>query len=58
MILADGGANRLYKTPFRDNDKIRYIVGDLDSLKVETRAYYEDRGVKVEQVWNQETNDF
>lgn len=58
VILADGGANKFYNTPFRENEKIRFIVGDLDSLKPEIRSFYEDRGVKVQQVWNQDTNDF
>lgn len=58
VILADGGANKFYKSPFRHWRNIRAIVGDLDSLHPEVQNFYEARGVKVEQVWNQDTNDF
>lgn len=37
IIIADGGANKLFETPFRDSDKIRAIVGDFDSLKDDVR---------------------
>ena len=34
------------------------MVGDFDSLKPHVRTYYEERGVELEKIWNQETNDF
>lgn len=33
VVIADGGANRLYETRFRETDKVRAIVGDFDSIK-------------------------
>lgn len=32
IVVADGGANRLYNTAFRDSEKLLSIVGDLDSI--------------------------
>ena len=32
VVLADGGANRFYETPFRHWRNVRAIVGDFDSL--------------------------
>ena len=58
VILADGGANKFYNSEFRSNKKVRYIVGDFDSLQTEVSTFYEDRGVKLEKIWNQDTNDF
>lgn len=58
IVLADGGANRFYDSPFKDSDKVRAIVGDFDSLKPHVRNYYQGRGVQLQQVWNQDTNDF
>lgn len=54
-ICADGGANRLY-------DAVRsyipdLICGDLDSLDISVKEYYEQRGVDVIQDTNQENND-
>lgn len=59
IILADGGANSIYKNEeFRDLPNIRTIVGDLDSIDQEVRQYYEARGVKITQCAEQDTNDF
>ena len=58
MILADGGANKLYQTNYRNNEKVKYIVGDLDSLKPEVEEFYTNKGAKVHKVWNQNKNDF
>lgn len=58
VILADGGANRLFKSPYRDNEKVRCIVGDLDSVKPEVKDFYQEKGCKLEQVWDQNRNDF
>ena len=40
IVLADGGANRFYETPFRNNPKVRAVVGDFDSLKPHVRSFY------------------
>ena len=54
-IAADGGANRLYgHSKELIPDRIR---GDLDSLDPSVRAYYESKGVSVEQDFCQDTND-
>ena len=58
VILADGGANKFYRSAFGASNKVRYIVGDFDSLEKGVSRYYEGRGVKLEKIWNQDTNDF
>lgn len=58
VVLADGGANRFYNTPFRHWRNVRAIVGDFDSLRPEVESFYKARGVELKQVWNQDTNDF
>ena len=45
VVLADGGANRFYNTPFRHWRNVRAIVSDFDSLKPEVEAFYKARGV-------------
>jgi thiamine pyrophosphokinase len=54
-VCADGGANRLR----RANKDLTpdLVVGDLDSLKSHVREYYEQRGVCIEKVDDQDTND-
>ncbi|KAK0723472.1 thiamine pyrophosphokinase [Lasiosphaeria miniovina] len=46
-VAADGGANLLYEVGGQRGDAsfddLRVIIGDLDSLSDETRAYYESR---------------
>lgn len=37
IVIADGGANKLYDTPFKSDPKIRAIVGDFDSIKDNVR---------------------
>ena len=32
VILVDGGANRVYMSSFRNSEKIKCIIGDLDSV--------------------------
>ncbi len=32
VILVDGGANRVYRSSFRNSNKIKCIIGDLDSV--------------------------
>lgn len=62
-VCADGGANRLYNF-FKDNDSERakylpdYIVGDFDSLKVETEEYYKNAGVVIIKQETQNSTDF
>lgn len=63
IVCADGGANRLYDF-FKDNESDRakylpdYIIGDLDSLKAETKAYYEKAGVVIIKQETQYSTDF
>lgn len=33
VVLSDGGANRLYDSSERDCNKVKAIVGDLDSIR-------------------------
>eukprot|EP00956_Cyclotella_meneghiniana_P030917 scaffold79547_cov23-Cyclotella_meneghiniana.AAC.1 len=68
-ICADGGANRLYQaTVVSDNDDTTatttckeylpdLITGDLDSLLPHVREYYEDRGVPIVRVEDQDYHD-
>jgi thiamine pyrophosphokinase len=55
-VAADGGANRLYdsNSSLLLPDAIR---GDLDSLRPNVRAHYEERGVSVTRDCDQNTND-
>ena len=54
-VCADGGANRLYGwDPTLVPDAIR---GDLDSLKGDIKAYYQSRGVEIERIADQDSND-
>ncbi|CCD23796.1 thiamine diphosphokinase NDAI_0C01350 [Naumovozyma dairenensis CBS 421] len=66
-VCADGGANRLYEyfQDDEDEDEVErslhlpdYIIGDLDSLKMEVRKYYEDKGVVIIQQNTQYSTDF
>jgi len=38
-VVADGAANRLYATDYRD--RVEYIVGDGDSIQEDVKEYYE-----------------
>ncbi|KAK4129863.1 thiamine pyrophosphokinase [Trichocladium antarcticum] len=61
-IAADGGANRLYDAAGKHGDPsldaLCVIIGDLDSLRPETRAYYESRRTRVIQDPDQYSTDF
>ncbi|KAL1924177.1 uncharacterized protein VTP21DRAFT_7212 [Calcarisporiella thermophila] len=61
-ICADGGANRLYDKFAHTPDSHRfipeYIHGDLDSIRQEVRAYYEERGANVKRIEDQDSTDF
>lgn len=58
MVIADGGANQLYNTPFRDSYKVRSIVGDFDSIQNHVRDFYQKKGVQFHQIIDQNINDF
>ncbi|ORX49108.1 thiamin pyrophosphokinase 1-like protein [Hesseltinella vesiculosa] len=61
-FAADGGANRLYDA-FKDTPTLleKYvpdeIAGDMDSLRDDTKDYYESKGVPVTKVSEQMTTD-
>ena len=55
VICADGAANRLYMTTKEQLPDL--ITGDLDSIKQETKHFYEAANVKVEYVADQDTTD-
>lgn len=54
-ICADGGANRLHK--YNPSLIPNLIRGDLDSLQLDVRSYYEQHGVRIERDPCQDTND-
>ncbi|KAF9521683.1 thiamine pyrophosphokinase Thi80 [Crepidotus variabilis] len=58
---ADGGANRLYDTFQRDEDRKNYlpnlIKGDLDSIRPEVRRFYERQEVNVIEDDDQNSTD-
>jgi thiamine pyrophosphokinase len=67
-ICADGGANRLmdatydnHDTTNNNNNTNSYIPnairGDLDSLREDTRLYFESHGVEIEKDPDQDSND-
>lgn len=60
-VCADGGANRLRWAAASGDDEEHYIphviTGDLDSLTAANRAYYEQRGVQILPVIDQDRND-
>ena len=67
-VCADGGANRLYDATTLSsnlNDDIRedgilipdLITGDLDSIRPDVRSYYEERGVPIVCVEDQNYHD-
>ena len=62
VVCADGGSNRLYDVFSNARDRMKYkphaIVGDLDSLRPDVRAFYEGAGTKVIKVDNQMNTDF
>lgn len=57
IILCDGGANFFYGTHYKDAANIKGIVGDMDSIHQEVRAYYSTR-VDIRDLHDdQDTND-
>lgn len=68
VVCADGGANLLYDishSPSKLQDKNRttdrlpsHIVGDLDSIRNEVRAYYEHKGANIVEDKSVNSNDF
>ena len=40
IVLADGGANRFFKTQFRDSANVKAVVGDFDSISEDVLKYY------------------
>lgn len=62
-VCADGGANRLFDF-LRNDEQLREkylpdgIFGDLDSLREDTKLFYEARGVKVSRNPDQDSTDF
>jgi thiamine pyrophosphokinase len=60
-VAADGGANRLHElnasseSPDLDID---LVIGDLDSLSLDARKYWEKKGVEIVQDHDQDSTDF
>lgn len=60
-VAADGGANcvhELNSSRYGDELDIDLIIGDLDSISLETTKYWEDRGVKIIHDPDQYSTDF
>ena len=47
IICADGGANRLFDSPYKNTPNLRAITGDLDSLKPQVKEYYSDKKIPI-----------
>ena len=62
VVCADGGSNWLYDAFQTDSDRVKYkphaIVGDLDSIRPEVKAFYERAGSSLVQINDQDSNDF
>lgn len=58
IILADGGANHFYKSKLKYNEKIRFIAGDLDSLRPEVKEFYKSKNIEICLLEDQNYNDF
>ncbi len=69
-VCADGGANRLYDattsstlkhSSSNENNIDKFIpdmiTGDLDSIRSDVRAYYEEKGVPIVRVEDQNYHD-
>lgn len=54
IFSADGASNILYKLRIRP----QFIVGDLDSIRMDVLSYYYERRVKIEEIIEQRHNDF
>lgn len=49
IVLADGGANHFYALQeFRESEKIRAVVGDLDCIKPQVLDFYNQMKVAVQ----------
>ena len=57
IILADGGANTFYKMGFKDHPKVRSVVGDLDSINQEVLEHFQNKGIEIKKVFDQNYND-
>lgn len=44
-MLADGGANYIFRSKWKNSEKIRVIVGDLDSVEDGVKKFYDEKGV-------------
>lgn len=58
VILCDGAANYIFNTKYRDAKNIKAVVGDLDSILPDVRAYYSTRVEVRDLSADQDTNDF
>lgn len=58
IILVDGGSNRFYESKYRNSNKIRCIIGDLDGIKEETKSFYKGKGVDIIHDPDQNSTDF
>ena len=47
IILADGGANSFYDSPFKNDPKVKIVGGDFDSVRPEVEEYYRNRNVEM-----------
>ncbi|KAK4695768.1 thiamine pyrophosphokinase, partial [Lecanoromycetidae sp. Uapishka_2] len=47
LNVADGGANRMKDLLSKDEESLNVICGDLDSIRPEVRAYYEDKDFQI-----------
>ena len=50
VVLADGGANIFFESGLGNHEKVRGIIGDLDSLRPSVREFYESYGVAVRKI--------
>ena len=59
-VCADGGANRVFLLQKEKNIDLKppdLVVGDLDSLRQNTREYYEKSGTEFQKIVDQDFND-
>jgi len=59
-LCADGGANRLYDWNKKKQDRLYIptkIIGDLDSLREETKKYYQENDCQIIRDSNQDNTD-
>ncbi len=58
-ICADGGSNIMYDTMGDQQDPILpdAVIGDLDSIRQEVKQFYEERGVSILQIVDQDRTD-